>query len=89
MQFLRQSGIGCAVYYPIPLHLQTCFAHLGYREGDFPESERACREVLSLPIYAELPEEHQQRVVRKLAEAVQAESTLSFPGTADGDRRAA
>jgi dTDP-4-amino-4,6-dideoxygalactose transaminase len=54
---LAAAGVGSAIYYPIPLHLQKAFAYLGYKEGDFPESEKLSHEVLSIPMYSELTEE--------------------------------
>ncbi len=59
---LEAGGIGCAMHYPLPLHLQKAYAPLGYQAGDFPVAEKAARECLSLPIYAELTDEQIQRV---------------------------
>jgi dTDP-4-amino-4,6-dideoxygalactose transaminase len=61
---LRRQDIGWDIYYPLCLHLQPCFEHLGYKAGSFPEAERASAEVLALPIYPELSEERQRRVIR-------------------------
>ena len=54
MNFLKARGIGCAYHYPIPLHRQEVYRDLGYRRGDFPQSERAAVEIVTLPLYPEL-----------------------------------
>jgi len=63
VELLRGKGIGCAVFYPLPLHSQACFAHLGYTASDCPQATRASREVLALPIYPELTREQQDQVL--------------------------
>jgi len=66
--FLRNKGIGHAVYYPVPLYLQPCFAFLGHEKGLCPETERAVEEVISLPVYPELTAEQIEQVVAAIAE---------------------
>ena len=66
--YLKEKGIPSAIYYPLGLHQQKCFAYLGYKEGDFPVTEKATREVLALPIYPELNLEQQSFVVQGIAE---------------------
>jgi dTDP-4-amino-4,6-dideoxygalactose transaminase len=65
---LTERRIGTEIYYPIPLHLQTCFTSLGHRPGDFPQSEAAANQTVALPIYPELSESAQRHVVRSIAE---------------------
>ncbi|MGB2630270.1 MAG: DegT/DnrJ/EryC1/StrS family aminotransferase [Candidatus Omnitrophota bacterium] len=68
--YLKQKGIGSRVYYPLSLHLQPCYKELGYREGDFPVTEKVCREVLSIPVYPELTGEQLAYVADSVSEFV-------------------
>jgi dTDP-4-amino-4,6-dideoxygalactose transaminase len=66
-EHLKQEKITTEVYYPVPMHLQECFANLGFKKGDFPESERAALTSLALPMYPELPNAQRERVIRSIA----------------------
>jgi dTDP-4-amino-4,6-dideoxygalactose transaminase len=68
--FLKQKGIGSEVYYPVPMHLQDCFTYLGMKAGAFPESERAAKESLAIPVYPELSDAQAQYVVESIADFV-------------------
>jgi dTDP-4-amino-4,6-dideoxygalactose transaminase len=66
--FLHNKGVPSEIYYPLSIHLQEAYAYLGHAPSDFPESEKASREVLSLPVYPELPDSQQDRVVQAIVD---------------------
>lgn len=66
MEHLQQSGIACGIHYPVPLHQQEAYASLGYSTGSFPVSEKCAAEQVSLPMFAELTQEHIQAVVEAI-----------------------
>jgi dTDP-4-amino-4,6-dideoxygalactose transaminase len=74
VRYLKAERIACEIYYPVPLHLQECVAHLGYGPGDFPASESASRCVLALPMYPELTAEQQRRVIETCASFLRQQS---------------
>ena len=68
LSFLHSNNIGCEIYYPLSLSNQECFSYLGYKEGDFPETEKASKETIAIPIYPELSLDQQQYIVDKFVE---------------------
>ena len=92
--YLKRKGVGTEVYYPVPMHLQECFAYLGHTDGAFPESERAAKETLALPIYPELTEPQARYVARSIRDCfsetacADATAALTFkPFRVEGEKR--
>ena len=77
VRHLKQNGVGCEVYYPVPLHLQECLAYLGYRPGDFPASEEAARSVLALPMFPEITPAQQERVIETCAAFIRKQARVA------------
>ena len=80
--FLQKQSIGTEIYYPVPMHLQECFAYLEQKPGDFPESEHAANETLALPVYPELTEAQLHYVVQSIREFFAISNDRDVIGTA-------
>lgn len=80
--YLKKKGVGTEVYYPVPMHLQECFAYLGYKAGSFPESERAAKESLALPVHPELTTEQAEFVVQCIEEFLSTNSAVTAASSA-------
>jgi dTDP-4-amino-4,6-dideoxygalactose transaminase len=85
---LGGAGIGTGIHYPIPLHLQDAYAHLGYRRGDFPVCERVSADILSLPMYPGLGDGHQDRIAQQMLDFVGANTNSGNSGSAHGSSMA-
>ena len=77
---LKEKNVGCAIYYPVPLHLQECFACLGHEQGDLPHSEKAATETLAIPVYPELTDEQAKYVVDCVAEHLKESGAIELKG---------
>jgi dTDP-4-amino-4,6-dideoxygalactose transaminase len=82
LDWLQRHGVGAAVHYPVPIHLQEALRHLGYREGDFPVTERASKEIISLPIYAELGIDDVNYVCQTIGDFLRTKRARSLRGRA-------
>jgi dTDP-4-amino-4,6-dideoxygalactose transaminase len=78
----KARNVGSEVYYPVPMHLQKCFASLGHKEGDFPHAEAAAKETLAIPVFPELAEEEMRYVVRVVTEFCEKERDVRAPAEA-------
>ena len=68
LKYLRSKDIGCAVYYPLPLHLQECFSYLNHKRGDFPITEQLTEKVISIPVFSEISKDQQDHVIKTIKE---------------------
>ena len=82
LQHLNSKGIGAQVHYPVPIHLQEAYQHLGYRNGAFPSAEAAAKRIVSLPMFPELEESEMERVVTEAGEFLRSHRGGSFSGAA-------